>query len=306
MIKGFGVALVLFLVAAGTVAFHIYSPWWFTPIASNWGYIDDTIILTFWITGVVFVIVIGFTAYCVLKFRHREGARAEYNPESKKLEWWLSGLTTVGVVAMLTPGLFVWNQYVSVPEGAGEFEVMGRQWDWSFRMPGKDGVLGKSSAAFVKGNNAFGIDPKDPKGQDDVLVFAGDELHLLKGKPVKVLLRSLDVLHDFYIPEFRAKMDMVPGMVTYFWVEPTRTGKFDIMCFELCGTGHYAMRSKVVVNDDAEYQAWLGKQKTFAQSLREAGIKPLVDTDLALRETKGTGAGRARSNQTASQARADQ
>jgi cytochrome c oxidase subunit 2 len=290
MIKGFLVALLLFAVLVGTVAFHIWSPWWFTPLASNWGYIDDTIILTFWITGVVFIAVIGFTVFCVLKFRHREGARSEYNPESKKLEWWLSGLTTVGVVAMLTPGLFVWNQYVTVPEGAAEFEVMGRQWDWSFRMPGKDGVLGKTSAAFVKANNAFGIDPKDPKGQDDVVVFAGDELHLPKGKAVKVLLRSLDVLHDFYIPEFRAKMDMVPGMVTYFWVQPTRAGKFDIMCFELCGSGHYAMRSKVVVDEDAAYQAWLGKQKTFAQTLREAGIKPLVDTDVALRQTDAPGA----------------
>lgn len=306
MKKGFGVALLLFLVAAGTVAFHLFSPWWFTPIASNWGYIDDTIVLTFWITGFVFVAVIGFTAYCVLKFRNRDGARAEYNPENKKLEWWLTGLTTVGVVAMLTPGLFVWNQYVTVPKHATEFEVMGRQWDWSFRLPGKDGVLGKTNAKLVKGNNVFGIDPKDPHGQDDILIFAGDELHLQLGKPVKVLLRSLDVLHDFYVPEFRAKMDMVPGMVTYFWVEPTRTGKFDIMCFELCGIGHYSMRSKVVVSNDAEYQAWLGKQKTFAQSLREAGIKPLVDTDMALHDTKETGAGPAGMTNTSAQARADQ
>lgn len=290
MAKGFLVALLFFAVLVGTVAFHFWSPWWFTPIASNWGYIDDTIVLTFWITGMVFIAVIGFTVYCVLKFRHREGARAEYNPESKKLEWWLTGLTTVGVVAMLTPGLFVWNQYVTVPEDATELEVMGRQWDWSFRLPGKDGVLGKSNAKFVKANNAFGIDPKDPKGQDDVVVFAGEELHVPIDKPVKVLLRSLDVLHDFYVPEFRAKMDMVPGMVTYFWVKPTRTGKFDIMCFELCGTGHYAMRGKVNVDSQAEYDAWVAKQKTFAQSLREAGIKPLVDIDVAANEPDGTGA----------------
>ncbi|HSR56427.1 MAG TPA: cytochrome c oxidase subunit II [Alphaproteobacteria bacterium] len=284
MIKGFVVALIFFLVAAGTVAFHIWSPWWFTPIASNWEYIDHTIVLTFWITGFVFVAVIVFMAYCLLKYRHRGEARSEYNPENKKLEWWLTGLTAVGVVAMLTPGLFVWNQYVTVPEDAQVFEVMGRQWDWSFRLPGKDGALGKTSPKFVDFNNPFGIDPKDPNGQDDLLVGAGYELHVAKDQPIKVLLRSLDVLHDFYVPEFRAKMDMVPGMVTYFWVEPTRTGTFDIMCFELCGVGHYAMRAKIIVDEPAAYQEWVGQQKTFAQSLREAGIKPLADMNVASSE----------------------
>jgi cytochrome c oxidase subunit 2 len=96
------------------------------------------------------------------------------------------------------------------------------------------------------------------------------ELHIPLGKPVKVLLRSIDVLHDYYVPEFRAKMDMVPGMVTYFWFTPTRTGTFDVLCFELCGVGHYGMRAKVVVEEQSSYQAWLGKQPTFAQSLARA------------------------------------
>lgn len=297
MIKVFIVALLFFLVAAGTVAFHFYSPWWFTPIASNWEYIDHTIDLTFAITGVVFIVVIVFTAYCLLRYRHRDGERSEYNPENKKLEWWLTGLTAFGVMAMLTPGLFVWNQYVTVPKGAAEFEVMGQQWQWSFRLPGKDGVLGKTAVKFVKDNNLFGLDPKDPKGQDDLLI-SGDDLHLVKGKPVKVLLRSLDVLHDFYVPEFRAKMDMVPGMVTFFWVKPTRTGTFDILCFELCGVGHYGMRGKVVVDEPAKYQAWLDKQKTFAQTLREAGITPLADTAVA--SSKGTNGPPASASATAS------
>src|ERR671912_730082 len=94
-------------------------------------------------------------------------------------------------------------------------------------------------------------------GLDDV-VIASDDLHLPVGKPVKVLLRSLDVLHDFYVPEFRAKMDMVPGMVTYFWMTPIRTGTFDVLCAELCGVGHAVMRGRVVVQTEAEYQAWLG------------------------------------------------
>ena len=78
-------------------------------------------------------------------------------------------------------------------------------------------------------------------------------------------MRSIDVLHDFYVPEFRAKMDMVPGMVTYVWLTPTRTGTFEILCAELCGVGHAQMRGVVVVEEEAEYQAWLQSQQTFAQ-----------------------------------------
>ena len=267
------VALLLVLVAIGTVVFHFWSPWWWTPIASNWGYIDDTIVITFWVTGAVFVAVVLFMAYCVFRFRYQEGKRAEYEPENKKLEWWLIGLTSVGVVVMLTPGLFVWNQFVTVPEEAAEFEVLGQQWQWSFRLPGKDGVLGTTNVRNVSDENPFGLNPNDSNGQDDILID-GDDLHLPIDKPVKVLLRSLDVLHDFYVPQFRAKMDIVPGMVTYFWFTPTRTGTYDILCFELCGIGHYAMRALVVVEEESAYQEWLQEQSMFAQSLARAGNRP--------------------------------
>lgn len=281
------VAVVLALIAIGTVVFHFWSPWWWTPLASNWGYIDNTIIITFWITGVVFVGVVLFIAYCVFRFRHREGRKAAYEPENKKLEWWLTGLTTVGVVAMLAPGLFVWTDFVTVPKEATEFEVVGQQWRWSFRLPGKDGRLGTSDPRNVSFENPFGLNPDDPRGQDDVLID-GDDLHLPLNKPVKALLRSLDVLHDFYVPQFRAKMDLVPGMVTYFWFVPTRPGTFDILCFELCGTGHYAMRGKVVVEDESAYQVWLQEQQTFAQSMVEARNGDGDASDVAL-STEKTG-----------------
>src|SRR6266702_32431 len=184
------VALILLLVAVASVLFHIFSPWWWTPLASNWGYIDDTITLTFWITGAVFFAVVAFMAYCVFRFRHTEGRQAAYNP--------------------------------------------------------------------------VGLNPGDPAGQDDV-VIQNDDLHLPVGKPVKVLLRSIDVLHDFYVPEFRAKMDMIPGSVTYYWFTPTRTGTFEVLCAELCGAAHAQMRSKVIVEEEKEYHAWLEKQHTFAE-----------------------------------------
>ena len=109
------VAVILALVAVGSVLFHFLSPWWWTPIASNWGGIDDTIIITFWITGVVFTAIVLFMAYCVFRFRHREGSRAAYEPENKKLESWLAIVTALGVAAILAPGLTVWYQSVNVP-----------------------------------------------------------------------------------------------------------------------------------------------------------------------------------------------
>ncbi|HET6158558.1 MAG TPA: DUF2189 domain-containing protein [Dongiaceae bacterium] len=264
--EGQTVALILMAVAAGSILFHLISPWWWTPIASNWDYIDNTITITFWITGFVFTAILLFTAYCVWRFHHRPGLTAAYEPESKKTELWLTAGTTLGVAAMLAPGLIVWNQFITVPDAATQIEIVGQQWQWNLRLPGKDGKLGAFDAQHITNENPLGLNPNDPNGQDDVIVQAED-FHLPVGKPVKVLMRSIDVLHDFYVPEFRAKMDMIPGMVTYVWFTPTRTGTFDVLCAELCGQGHAYMRGKVVVEDEGSYQAWLGQHQTFAQSL---------------------------------------
>ena len=218
----------------------------------------------FWITGAVFFAVVAFMAYCVFRFHHKEGRQAAYEPENKKLEWWLTIGTAVGVGAMLAPGLVVWHQFVTVPADATEIEVMGQQWQWSYPAPGKGRPLGTSDARNVSADNPLGLNPERSKWQDDVVIENGD-LHLPIGKPVKVLLRSIDVLHDFYVPEFRAKMDMVPGSVTYFWFTPTRTGTFEVLCAELCGVAHAQMRGKVIVEEESDYQAWLEKQQTFAE-----------------------------------------
>jgi cytochrome c oxidase subunit 2 len=263
------VALVFVLVAVGSVAFHLFSPWWWTPIASNWGYIDATITITFWITGVVFTAVVLFMAWCVFRYRAREGHRAAYEPENKRLEVWLTVATAVGVAAMLAPGLVVWHRFVTVPAEATEIEVVGQQWQWSYRLPGEDGRLGAVDTRLITPENPLGLVPSDTAGVDDVIIQAED-LHLPIGRPVKVLLRSIDVLHDFYVPEFRAKMDMIPGSVTYFWFTPTRTGTFDVLCAELCGSGHAIMRGRVVVQTAEEYQAWLGGQRRFAQASASA------------------------------------
>ncbi|MGR3291319.1 MAG: cytochrome c oxidase subunit II [Paracoccaceae bacterium] len=267
-------AIVLVLIVIGSVVFHIFSPWWWTPIASNWVFMDSMITLTFWITGAVYVAVILFIAYCLYKFHHVEGRVAEYEPENTRLEVWLTVITSVGVAALLIPGLVIWYQFVTVPDEATEVEVVAQQWYWSYRLPGEDGQLGLVDNRLITSDNPLGIDPTDPRGQDDVVIEA-EELHLPIGVPVKMLLRSIDVLHDYYVPEFRAKMDMVPGMITFFWFEPTRVGEYEVLCAELCGIGHSFMRGAVFIDSEEDYKLWLIEQTTFAE------MSALNEVDLA-------------------------
>jgi cytochrome c oxidase subunit 2 len=139
--------------------------------------------------------------------------------------------------------------------------------------------LGATDASLITADNPFGIDPKDPKGQDDVLI-SSPELHIPVNKPVKILLRSRDVTHQFAVPQFRVKMDMVPGMVTYFWFTPTRTGSFNVLCEQLCGVAHFAMRGRVVVDDEPAFQTWLASQPTFADTRALAAGDPAAGAAL--------------------------
>jgi cytochrome c oxidase subunit 2 len=266
---GVAIAIVLVVLVLGSLLFHFLSPWYFTPVASNWGMIDGIINTTLVVTAIAFVAVNLFMVYCVVRFRHRKGSQADYAPEHKKLESWLFVLTAVGIASLLAPGLIVYAKFVDPPKDAAVFEALGRQWHWMFRFPGKDGVLGTVDARYVSDTNPFGINPNDPNGQDDILVES-PELHLPVGIPEKALLRSIDVLHDFTVPQFRFKMGLIPGLVTRTWFTPTRTGTFDLLCQELCGVGHFTMRGKVVVEDAGAFQSWLNSYPTFAQASAQA------------------------------------
>jgi len=257
-------AVVLILLVVGSLVFHVLSPWTFTPLASNWAMVDFTIDITFWVTGAVFVAVNLFMAYCVIKFRHKKDQKANYEPENKPLETWLTVLTAIGVAAMLTPGLFVWAKFVEVPEEAHEVEAVGQQWHWSYRYPGVDGKFGEVDAERISIENPFGMDPDDPNGQDDILVM-NPEARIPVDKPVKFLLRSKDVLHDFAIAQFRVKMDLIPGMQTFLWLTPTVTGRFEVLCEELCGIAHHTMRGAVVVAEPDEFDTWLAQQPTYSE-----------------------------------------
>lgn len=259
-------AVVLILLVVGSLIFHFASPWYLTEIASHWSAIDFTLDVTFLVTGIVFVAVNLFVAYAIIRYRHRAGSRADYEPENRKLEGWLTVITSIGIAAMLAPGLIVWASFINAPEDATEVEVIGRQWHWMYRLPGEDGVFGTSDVRFMTPENPLGLNPDDPAGQDDVLITT-QTLHLPIDQPVKMLLRAVDVLHNVTVPQFRVKMDLVPGMVTYKWLTPTRTGTFELLCEEYCGMGHFAMRGRVVVQERDDYEQWLAGWPTFAESM---------------------------------------
>jgi cytochrome c oxidase subunit 2 len=269
------VAIVIAALVLGSIAFHLLSPWWQTPIASNWGSIDSALHITLLICAVAFVALNLFLAYALMRYRHRPGNKAHYEPENASLEKRLTFWTAIGIAGMLAPGLIAWGKYIDVPKDASIVEAVGQQWQWAFRYPGPDGVLGTAAVKYMTPDNPLGLNPSDPYGRDDVLIQGGD-MHLPVGKPVKVVLRSKDVLHDFYVPEFRARMDMVPGTVTYFWLTPTAKGTYEILCAELCGSGHYQMRGKVIVESRQDFDKWLAQQQNFGQTLAQARPQSLA------------------------------
>jgi cytochrome c oxidase subunit 2 len=239
---------------------------WLPTLASNWGAIDNMLVITLIVTGIAFVVLNLILAYIVFRYRARDGQKAAFFAENHRLERNLILVTALGIIVMLGPGLFVYSEFIHPPQNALVIEVLGQQWRWSFRYPGTDGKLGRTDPKLFA-QNAVGIDITDPVAQDDVVVHG--PLHLPLNRPIIIKLRSKDVLHSFYVPEFRAKMDAVPGMVTRLWFTPTKTGTFDLLCAELCGTAHFQMRSKVIVESPEEFERWLQAQPTVAQTIKK-------------------------------------
>jgi cytochrome c oxidase subunit 2 len=265
--QGVLLAAVLFGIVVGAALITASGMWWLPSLASNWGSIDTMLIVTLVVTGAAFVAVNGVLAYFVFRYRGRGGQRAAFIPDNPRLEKALIAITALGIALLLGPGLFVYSRLIQAPHDALTVEVVAQQWAWSYRYPGQDGVLGRAAPELISSENPFGLDLTDPHSYDDVLVFPGGQLHLPVGKPVVFKLRSKDVIHSFYVPQFRVKMDAVPGMVTQTWVTPTKTGTFQVACAELCGIGHYGMVSAIVVESREEFEAWLGQQPTVAQTM---------------------------------------
>jgi len=253
--------LIIIMVAIGGVVstFWARNRWWFPPVASRHGVdVDQLITTTFIVTGFVFFFVNLALGIFVWRFAAAREERAIFWPDSRTLELSYTLVPTAILITLISMGAVTWARVHSpVPRNALRVEALGQQFAWTFRYAGPDGAFGRTAPRFVSRQNPRGMDQSDAAGRDDIIV---SELRLPVNEPVVVLIRSSDVIHSFFLPNFRVKQDAVPGMTTQFWFTPTRRGNFELACAELCGVGHYIMRGRVVVDTKAAVDAWLADQ----------------------------------------------
>ncbi|MFS8492512.1 MAG: cytochrome c oxidase subunit II [Limnochorda sp.] len=257
---GRATALLIWLILALAVASSAYAlrHWWSPPLINSEAAGIDRLFSVLWILlAAVFVGVQALLGYFVFRYADRGEGRASYEHENLRLEiaWTALPAVLLVVLTVLGGGLWLRVQGAAPPEAA-TVQVVAQQFGWTFHYPGPDDRFGPIRPMDVAVGNPIGLDREGP-GADDVV--AG-ELHVVVGQPVRLLLTSRDVIHSFYVPELRLKQDAVPGRVTEVWFTPTQPGVYEIACAELCGAGHYLMAARMVVETEAEYQAWLASQ----------------------------------------------
>ncbi|MCM5662023.1 cytochrome c oxidase subunit II [Galbibacter mesophilus] len=247
-----------------------------------------------------------FFAY---KYRGQVGKKALFYADNDKLEFIWTIIPVVVLAGLILYGLFTWTTLMDIDEEEGDpiiIELYAQQFNWKARYAGDDNVLGQANVRLIdiNKNNVIGIDEADSYGEDDIV--SQTELHLPVGRKVIFKMRSQDVLHSAYMPHFRAQMNCVPGMITQFSFTPTITTEemrldpdisekvqkinkiraerrangddnadaweFDyvLLCNKICGSSHYNMQMKIVVESQEEFDAWLDGQQTFKETIASA------------------------------------
>ena len=206
--------------------------------------IDGLFRLILWITGVIFVVVELLLLFFLFRYRHREGRPAHYTHGSNRLEviWTIVPAVICVVLALMSRRSWAEIKQ-NMPKEAMHIEITAEQFAWNIRYPGPDGKL---------------------ETADDIITL--NQLHFPVGRAVVVALHSKDVIHSFFLPEFRVKQDAVPGMTTRIWFEATRVGHWEIACAELCGLGHFRMKGFVTVETPEEFERWLAETAREASS----------------------------------------
>jgi cytochrome c oxidase subunit II len=237
----FALATVVLVVLA---TYYFWRPW-LPPLKSDRGAIDHAIWLSLVVTGVVFILTNLLLAYFSWRYQ-ADGTRGEYWHHNPRLEWAWTLVTALIMVTFLFKALTLWAEVKSAPPAdAMLIEVTGQQFAWNVRYPGPDGMLGRTDHYLASQENPIGLDKADAAAADDVMLL--NQMYLPLDRPVRVQVRSMDVIHSFFLPNFRVKQDAVPGMTVQLWFTPKETGDFEIACAEHCGLGHYRMRGQVHV-----------------------------------------------------------
>jgi cytochrome c oxidase subunit 2 len=235
--------------------------------------VDWMLKTTIAVTGVVFVITQILLFWFAFKYQEKDNNKAVFFAHNTTLELIWTTVPAIFLTGLVVFGLKFWFKITGdPPQNFHTIEITGHQFAWDMRYPGKDGVLGKKNYKLYNhpAGNTLGVDFEDEKSWDDIKTT---EIHLPVGKPVKLVINAMDVIHNVGLPQFRLKMDAVPGIPTTEWFTPqytteemkVRSGNpnftYEISCDQICGKGHFSMRGVIVVETQAEYDKWMAQQK---------------------------------------------
>lgn len=235
--------------------------------------VDSMLWITLAVTGIVFIATQILLFWFAYKYQENDKRKVFYFPHDNRLEVLWTIVPAIVLTILVVIGLRNWFLFTGEPpKEAMVVEVTGKQFNWIFRYPGKDGAFGKKYYKNIDdaSGNALGVLWDDKLSHDDIVT---DKMVLVKGRPVKLIIGARDVIHDVGLSHFRMKMDAVPGIPTTLWFTPKYTTKemkemtknpdfvYEISCDQMCGNGHYSMKGIIEVLDQEEYDIWQAKQK---------------------------------------------
>ncbi len=229
--------------------------------------VDNLIIYVHLLMIALFVGWLSYFAYALFRFRRSRNPKADYlgvkNHASNYIEVAVALIEAVLLVGVAVP---LWAKAVNTPDlekGATYVQVVAQQFNWNFRYPGKDGKFGKQDMALVSSSNAFGVDPADADGKDDIQTV--NEMHVVVNKPVIAFISSKDVIHSFKIIAMRVTQDAIPGMRIRIHFTPTKEGRYQINCAQVCGNGHSGMAGGIlVVESEESFTKWMNSKTPSA------------------------------------------
>jgi len=257
-----------------------------TPNASQHGYVIDNMLeMLHWFMLVLFVGWGSFYAYTLWRFRKGKNPQANYVGATSHLPTKLEGgVLVLEVVLLMSFAAPIWaNRVDDWPKGPNviHLSAVGQQFLWNFDYFGADQTEGHRDISLVSGTNSLGIDRKDPTAFDDLVI--SNEMHLPVGRPCIIDVSSKDVIHDFCVPNMRIAQDAIPGSIIPLWFIPIKEGTYDIVCAQLCGNSHYAMKGTLVVESEEKYKKWFNQMAKLSGATVVDGkrIAPAPSTNVA-------------------------
>jgi cytochrome c oxidase subunit II len=267
---GLALMALIWLITLISTYFFVAKTWWLPAGASAAaGWIDHQFALTYVIMGVVFLAAQLSLGYIVWRYRETpKSPPVQYSHGNTTLEIVWTALTAVLFIGLNLMGSSVWasQRFDPAEAGAVQVEATGMQFAWYFRYPGPDGKYGPTNPKLIDpsagGEAAVGLNTSDPAAKDDVVTGT---MYLPVDREVDLSLRSVDVIHDLFVPSLRFKQDAVPGLNIHMHFRPTQIGEYEIACAELCGLGHYKMHGMVHVVSQQDFDKWLAAREAEKQ-----------------------------------------